>query len=645
MGEVWPIVTMAAALLSALLVVRRYLRPRGLVERSLAVLVLFVAFHLLPIHILAGAELAGLIEAISFPMIAALGIAGLAAILFGPRPLGASATGAADLRAGPGVRILLATLRRDHTGAIIAICAASWLVFTVNTVVSYAFGWDGLTYHLPLAVRWLQDQSLAIPMRETWKYGLPANGDVGMMVLLAAGLQRFAFLFNMLAFAIAALSVYLLSRRLSSGWRAAVLSVALFAMLPFVQFQAVSGYVDLYGTAFIVAGIAMLAWRNEPSGDAAAPRQYLNTLVLVGLAWGVAAGSKHVYYAYGALCFLAAVAIIWVERPRHGRSPVLLAAVLGGCMLLPSAFWVIRATALTGNPVYPVGVSLLGYQFFEGVPMVHLTASAAELLFVKSTSEWLTYPWVEFKRFGYAYGAGNGVGAAWTTFMPAALSYAVVFVVQSPRADRARVCLAILLTVIVMAALWWFGLQRLPRFGFPFMVLSCVLAVPVFDLMIAHRPRLFAVLLLLSFGATAILSTFVPAHQLLGRLRDNTWNRAAVFEMPDIIDRLPEGAVVWNAGAEEIRNFALSGAGLTNRVVHLRYFRWTDAEAAKDLIDLYSVDFAVERIPFCCDGLERLGARQVFAGRVGPTHLWRVWAVSPRALAWADTLASDAKEP
>ena len=46
-----------------------------------------------------------------------------------------------------------------------------------------------------------------------------------------------------------------------------------------------------------------------------------------------------------------------------------------------------------------------------------------------------------------------------------------------------------------------------------------------------------------------MLSAFKPAHEIMGRIRANEWQRSTIYEIPEILDSLPEGAVVWNAGA------------------------------------------------------------------------------------------------
>lgn len=624
MDEIWPLLALALAISSALLTLRQLFRTLSLPLKTLTVLVLFVFYHLVPIHIVAAAELAGLIGAVDFPTITAISALILTTVYGLTRTPVVAAQPIPKETYPARENAVSQHLPASYMSGVVIICAGSWAVFFINSIVSFQFGWDGLEYHLPLAVRWLQEQSLAIPDSGQWQLSQPANGEIGMMMFLGAGFQRLAFAFNLLAFAISCVSIYLIARRITKSFHAAALGVALFAMVPMIQFQAHSAYVDLYGTSFILAGIAIFASRTELGEHVPKSNWYLYAIAFTGLAWGIAMGTKHVYFAYATLCFAGAGIVIWLERDEQGRSPVTLAAILAVCMLVPSAFWLLRAAFTTGNPLYPIEVNILGLTVFGGYAVDQITAGLSDHEFVRSTLEWLFYPWVEYKAHGLSYGTGGGVGAAWAVFVPLGLFYAVVFVIRNFSASQARTCAILLVFFFVTLVLWWFVLRRLPRYGLPLIPIACLLAVPLFEFLIRMRPKALGVFLILAFGTTAVVSTFIPAHGLMGRIRENEWSRAAVFEIPALLDTLPEGAVVWNTVGDAPINFSLAGESLTNRVIARP---WPGTQPALEFMRQYGVDFVVERHPFCCDELETLGAQPVFEGRVGPSHRWRVWAV------------------
>ena len=221
------------------------------------------------------------------------------------------------------------------------------------------------------------------------------------------------------------------------------------------------------------------------------------------------------------------------------------------------------------------------------------------------------------------HGTVNGLVEVWTAFVLLGLLFSVVYASKNINRNSGRLCALLLLALAVMLAMWWFGLRRLPRFGLPLLAFLCVLSVPLIDFLLRWRPAPLKLLLVLSFATTAVLSTFEPTHQLLGRIRSNEWSRAAVFEIPTLLDELPEGTVVWNPNHHRTKNFALAGKRLANRVV---YQSWPGAEAATDFIRAQRIDVIVELRPDCCEGLETIGAELLFEGTVGNLS-WRVWSL------------------
>ena len=70
------------------------------------------------------------------------------------------------------------------------VVVVSYAIFTVNALTGFPRGeWDGLAYHLPVAVRWMQEGSFAIPSSREWHFSLPGNAEMIMMVLLGTGWQ------------------------------------------------------------------------------------------------------------------------------------------------------------------------------------------------------------------------------------------------------------------------------------------------------------------------------------------------------------------------------------------------------------------------------------------------------------------------
>src|SRR5258708_3744775 len=132
------------------------------------------------------------------------------------------------------------------------VLAGSYCLFALDVFTSFPSGSDALIYHLPLALRWLQDCSFNLPASGGWPFSLPGNAETIMMVLLSSGIQSAVVLVNWIAAAMLALSAYLLAMWMSQGNKVASVTVCLIVMsMPMIEFQTFSAYVDLFGTAAI----------------------------------------------------------------------------------------------------------------------------------------------------------------------------------------------------------------------------------------------------------------------------------------------------------------------------------------------------------------------------------------------------------
>ncbi|MGH9515746.1 MAG: hypothetical protein ACRD3P_08725 [Terriglobales bacterium] len=580
---------------------------------------------------LAALQIAGLIAKVTIPSLAALQGAIVIVSLawtFRKRPRASPRQDFADAAA---------TLPRFLLVSI-AILACSYLLFAADEFTSFPNGSDAVAYHLPLAVHWLQTGSLAIPATRAWRFSLPGNAEIGMMVMLATGSESSVVLVNWLALAALMIAIFLLGRRMNRGnYITSVTVVLLMLTIPIIEFQTLSAYVDLYGTAFLMAALALFLnyerSGNYSSARAGAQQSSTTVLFLSAAACGISMGTKPTFYLYSAGYFAFVLFSLWKEHRGERKTAFIKSVPLIVCgLLIPSVFWFGRSLEQTRNPIFPMKMTVGKHVFLPGYSPSEITDPNFDLGFVRNRLEWLVYPWTEWKRNrGYIlipYGEGSGLGAAFASFVPIGIAFLLYRCCAQRCRSRGEVSLLLALAVLGLA--WWFVLHRVPRFGLPIVVLACVASVSFIGMLHSSGQRLFPALFVATIIATTAISTFVPVHLLLGRKRTHHWARAQFYSYPPLLDRLPPGACVLNDTGQEDENFALAGNTLRNCVVPA--FEVPN-KLTPDFLREHNISFVVETVPSGGKGFQQIDPStmslietdQVLSGETKVR--WLVWKV------------------
>ncbi|HST12658.1 MAG TPA: hypothetical protein VLL05_19945, partial [Terriglobales bacterium] len=314
--------------------------------RLLSIMVIASVLVLLPVQMIAALELAGWIGAIHMWALTGVQVGILAAILLWALR---RAPIKDQVDEGPARGSFSFSEFPAALWISCVVLAGSYLIFTANLVSSYPSGWDALTYHLPVALHWLQSGSLRIASLSAWQYGLPGNAEIGMMLLMSTGREALAPAVNVFALVLLGVAVYGVALHLARGKKSAAAAVTLIALsMPIVEFQSFSGYVDLFGTAFLVAAVALFLSRQEilKSGRKGATSTIL--LFLSAIACGVSIGTKPVFYVYAAVyCWVVAV-MLMRESGLSSRAFWRGIGVVAAGVLLTSVFWFGRGFAATG---------------------------------------------------------------------------------------------------------------------------------------------------------------------------------------------------------------------------------------------------------------------------------------------------------
>jgi hypothetical protein len=606
--------------------------PRDRSIRLLSGIVLWEIIQLVPVHLLASLQMAGLITRVTIPSLAAfqgLILAGSLAYMVWRRPRLSPEHPGDSAPKLP--RFLLVS---------IAILTCSYLVFALDVFTSFPNGSDAIAYHLPLAVHWLQTGSLAIPPTRAWRFSLPGNAEIGMMVMLAAGTESSVVLINWLALAALVIATYLLGRRMSRGNHIVSVTVVLLMLtIPIIEFQTLSAYVDLYGTAFLTAAFALFLNRKgcADSSSAKAGSQQSSTalLSLSAAACGITMGTKPTFYLYSAGYFAFVLFSLWKEHRGEQKTVFVRAVLMIVCgLLIPSAFWFGRSLEQTRNPIFPMKVTVGKHVLLPGYSPSEITDPNFDQSFVRSRLEWLIYPWTEWKRNrGYLlipYGEGSGLGAVFASFVPIGIAFLFYRCCAQPSRSGGEILLLAALAVLGLA--WWFVLHRVPRFGLPIVVLACIAAIPFIGMLQSSSQKLFPALFIGAIVTTCAISTFVPVHLLLGRIRTHRWARAQFYSYPPVLDRLRPGGCVLNATGREEENFALAGNTLSNCVVPA--FE-VPHQLTPDFLREHNVSFVVETVQSTGEAsrpldpatsMSLLETDMILSGET--EVLWRVWKVA-----------------
>lgn len=553
---------MLASIGSGYLLSRRFRLASSKPTRALAVMVLWEALQILTVQFLAFLQALGWVRRVTVPLLADVEMIIFAGLIIWSwldrRSLVNAPEGRSTGQALPSYMFIAA-----------AVVACSYLSFAATLFTGFPSGSDAVTYHLPVAARWLQDGSLALPASGTWRFSMPGNAEISMMVLLGSGWQPAAIIVSCIAAIMVFLSAYLLALRLSKGDRAASTAVCLIVLsIPMIEFQTFSAYVDLLGSASLLAAFAFLLLpgsgesRNNPALNS-------GLFFLSGLACGISLGTKPVYYFYTVVFVAFTAGILWVNRSMGRKALVRSSLLVILALLLPSSFWFARALVQRGNPVYPMQVKVGQHVIFPGYSPSQITVPDYDLNVVRRRSEWPLYPWTEWQRsVGYLkipYGEGEGFGAAFAALVPVGI---VFFLLQAylygKGIGRDR---ALLVAFSILLLAWWVLMERELRFGQPIWIFACILSISLIATLQNRIPRGFAPLFLACILATSVVCGSAPLHAMAGRLRKHIWTRSRIYSYPELIDTLPAGSVVLNATGDNEKNFALMGKQLSNHLI------------------------------------------------------------------------------
>jgi hypothetical protein len=221
---------------------------------------------------------------------------------------------------------------------------------------------DGPIYHLYFAARWWKSGRLELipaPFGDQAVSYVPANGEALFAAMMAvvdgdwlARAGPFVFLI------LAAASSFAIARLLGAGASASILAVGLLVTTIHMFMNSFVANVDvLFAAGYLAAVFFFLEYARGDGG--------VGALALGALAAGVSWGTKVIGLVFmPPLLAAAAVAVLIRSASYRTRLGHLLLLAAGPALM--AGYWYVRNARLTGNPLYPLQVSVAGRAWLPG---------------------------------------------------------------------------------------------------------------------------------------------------------------------------------------------------------------------------------------------------------------------------------------
>jgi hypothetical protein len=245
----------------------------------------------------------------------------------------------------------------------LALILAAGLIFAIPSVFSAVkVVSDGPIYHLYFAARWWKAGRLilvAAPFGENAATYFPANGDLWFTWLMAIwGGDTLAKVGQAPFLPVAGAAAYGCARLLGIGRTASVIATCWFAACTPLLIYSFEPNVDtIFIAGYLLSAYFFLRYARAEGGRSA--------LILGAVAAGEALGTKPTAIVFvPPLLALVILGLILEPAPPRGRwLRVGLVAILP---MLTGGFWFLRDAWLTGNPLYPLDVRLVGRTLLPG---------------------------------------------------------------------------------------------------------------------------------------------------------------------------------------------------------------------------------------------------------------------------------------
>lgn len=452
----------------------------------------------------------------------------------------------------------------------LAILAIVLFAFMVLMVLAEGFprGYESSSYHLPIALNIIQTHSLNL-----WDHhpihAYPANASILYAYLMTFLPERFVSLGSYIFLPVLVLTIYQIAHKAGADPSASLLVSLGILTIPIIVLPAFSANADIGGLALIAVAIYFVMDANLP------PLRF----AVAGLAMGLALGFKSQNLIVTVFLPLAIVWQAWTmvlveQRWVRLRAVMYHGSLYGGCALVMASFWLVRSYVEFHNPLYPVYIApifdVLGWSP-ASFGAEHLATIETQYFWVRSSWEWLIYPWVEWHYAGQYYNDNAGLGSFFAATVPVAFVYALynMFkgVTGSGNKSWAQARFILIAGGICVLGVWWGFGERQPRYAVSAIVFLLPLVAVCLSSVAGRSRRAFegiaTVSILWMFFVFFSMGAVIFGDRVLF---SRQFARHQYFEYPPAIDNLPLGSTIVNFSSRS-SNFPLFGSSHQNRVV------------------------------------------------------------------------------
>jgi len=315
------------------------------------------------------------------------------------------------------------------------------------------FGWDDLSYHFVFPVEWLKNGGLENPITicdDPSPSYYPINGSLYFLWLMLPFKNVFmANIGQAPFFIIAFLAIYNICRKAHLFKELSFYAAGLFIITPNVFKQLEIAYVDMMLAGLFLAGLDFLISFYE--------KRDFKSFLGWSLSFGLMLGTKTSAILYGLPLASFFILCIFNKRKKgllfYTLLFIFLSTILGG-------YSYVKNFILTGNPLFPAEITLVGKRLLAGV-----------MPFASYRSQWTAQEFNLSKLLFH-----EGMGGQFIVLGFPALLFSFIFAVYRPKNRSVPVTFLLLLPQILYLIFWLFMPQLWVRYLYPCFAASFIAA-------------------------------------------------------------------------------------------------------------------------------------------------------------------------